>query len=59
MNTKSITLPILAGTILLLAVVYTAASLAQSSYAFSWPHLDRSDGKAPIAVSGNNVYVAW
>jgi hypothetical protein len=59
LNIKSITLPILAGTILLLAVVYTAASLVQSSYGFSWPHLDRSDGKAPIAVSGNNVYVAW
>ena len=26
---------------------------------FSWPHIDRSDGKAPIAVSGNNVYVVW
>jgi hypothetical protein len=32
---------------------------AQSSHGFSWPHLDRSDGKAPIAVSGDNVYVAW
>jgi hypothetical protein len=31
----------------------------QSSHAFSWPYLDRSDGKAPIAVSEDNVYVAW
>jgi len=31
----------------------------QSSYAFSWPCIDRSEGKAPIATSGNNVYVAW
>jgi hypothetical protein len=32
---------------------------AQSSDGFSWPHLDSSDGKAPIAVSANNVYVVW
>ncbi|MGD9534725.1 MAG: sialidase family protein [Candidatus Nitrosocosmicus sp.] len=31
----------------------------QTSFEFSWPCIDRSDGKAPIAVSGNNVYVAW
>ncbi len=27
--------------------------------AFSWPCIDRSEGKAPIATSDNNVYVAW
>ena len=31
----------------------------QSAHAFSWPCIDRSDGKAPIAVSDDNVYVAW
>ena len=31
----------------------------QSAYAFSWPCIDRSDGKAPMAISGNNLYVAW
>lgn len=31
----------------------------QSSHGFSWPHIDRSDGKAPIAVSGDNVYVTF
>jgi hypothetical protein len=31
----------------------------QSSNAFSWSHIDKSEGKAPIAISGNNVYVAW
>ena len=34
-------------------------STLQSAHAFSWPCIDRSDGKAPIAVSDNNVYVAW
>ena len=44
-----------------LTILTSATTLmpVQSSYAFSWPHLDRSDGKAPIATSGNNVYVAW
>ena len=37
----------------------TTAIPLQSSYAFSWPCIDRSEGKAPIATSGNNVYVAW
>jgi hypothetical protein len=31
----------------------------QSALAFSWSHIDKSDGKAPIAVSEDNVYVAW
>jgi hypothetical protein len=39
----------------MLAVMYQT----QSSDGFSWPHIDRTDGKAPIAVSGNNVYVVW
>ena len=44
-----------------LTILTSATTLmpVQSSYAFSWPYLDRSDGKAPIATSGNNVYVAW
>jgi hypothetical protein len=31
----------------------------QSAYAFSWPCIDRTEGKAPMAVSGDNLYVAW
>ena len=31
----------------------------QSSQGYTWPCIDRSEGKAPIAVSGNNAYVAW
>jgi hypothetical protein len=42
--------------IALATVIYQTQS---SSYGFSWPHIDRSDGKAPIAVSGDNVYVTW
>ncbi len=44
-----------------LTILTSATTLmpVQSSYAFSWPCIDRSDGKAPIATSGNNVYVAW
>jgi hypothetical protein len=45
-------------TIITSATATTAIPL-QSSYAFSWPCIDRSEGKAPIATSGNNVYVAW
>ena len=33
--------------------------MRQSAYAFSWPCIDRSEGKAPMAISGNNLYVAW
>ncbi|WP_415311627.1 hypothetical protein [Candidatus Nitrosocosmicus sp. FF01] len=42
-----------------LSAILTSFYQFQSSYGFSWPCIDRSDGKAPIAVSGNNVYVAW
>ena len=41
------------------AMVSTTAILPQSAYGYSWPCIDRSEGKAPIAVSGNNMYVAW
>jgi hypothetical protein len=44
---------------MLIAIVTIIYQTQSSSYGFSWPHIDRSDGKAPIAVSGNNVYVAW
>jgi len=37
----------------------TIVSLPQLVSGFSWPHIDRSDGKAPIAISGKNVYVVW
>lgn len=42
-----------------LSAILTSLYQFQSSFGFSWPCIDRSDGKAPIAVSGNNVYVAW
>jgi hypothetical protein len=46
--------------ILTLFVGTTAmVSVPQLVSGFSWPHIDRSDGKAPIAVSANNVYVVW
>ena len=35
------------------------STLSQSAYAYSWPCIDRSEGKAPMASSGNNLYVAW
>jgi hypothetical protein len=50
---------ILSGFILIGTTVFAAMYQAQSSYGFSWPHIDRSDGKAPIAISGDNVYVTW
>jgi len=37
------------------AIVYQTQSLE----GFSWLHIERIDGKAPIAVSGNNMYVVW
>ncbi len=45
--------------IFLLTALLTIAYQVQTSNGFSWPHIDRSDGKAPIAVSGDNVYVTW
>jgi hypothetical protein len=53
---------LLSGTILslfLLAALLAVAFQLQSSYAYVWPCIDRSEGKAPIAVLDNNVYVAW
>lgn len=43
----------------MLSAILTSIFQFQTSFEFSWPCIDRSDGKAPIAVSGNNVYVAW
>jgi len=48
----------------LLTIITTTSAATiiplQSSYAFSWNLcIDRSEGKAPIAISDNNVYVAW
>jgi len=50
---------ILSGIVLVGAGVFATMYQVQISYGFSWPHIDRSDGKAPIAVSGDNVYVTW
>ena len=40
-------------------MVSATATLPQSAYAFSWPCIDRGDGKAPMAISNDNLYVAW
>jgi hypothetical protein len=43
-----------------LAIVPSVASLTQSVDAFPYTCLDaKSDGKAPMTFSGNNLYVAW
>ena len=52
-------LPTIAALILLVAMVSATATPLQSAFAFSWPCIDRSDGKAPMAVLGDNLYVAW
>jgi hypothetical protein len=59
LNIKRIILPIITTLILLVAMVSATATLRQSAYAYSWPCIDRSEGKAPMAISGNNLYVAW
>ena len=57
MNTKKLILSTIAAVTMVAAIA--TATLSQSVYAYSWPCIDRSEGKAPIAVSGNNMYVAW
>ncbi|ALI35373.1 hypothetical protein NMY3_01168 [Candidatus Nitrosocosmicus oleophilus] len=59
MKYRSQNVIILSALMLIGVAVFATMYQGQSSYGFSWPHLDRSDGKAPIAVSGDNVYVAW
>ncbi len=59
LSTKRIILPIIAALILLVAMVSATATLRQSAYAYTWPCIDRSEGKAPMTISGNNLYVAW
>jgi hypothetical protein len=44
---------------LVIAMISATISLTPSAYAFSWPCLDRTEGKAPMAVLGDNLYVAW
>lgn len=49
-------------TILALAssiAIVSSVNLPQTANAFSWPCLDKTEGKAPMASSGNNLYVAW
>jgi hypothetical protein len=59
MKYRSQNVIILSGLMLIGVAVFAIMYQAQSSHGFSWPHLDKSDGKAPIAASGDNVYVAW
>jgi hypothetical protein len=44
---------------MMLIAAFATVYQTQSTDGFSWPHIDRSNGKAPIAVSGDNVYVTW
>lgn len=46
------------GLVSLLAIV-SSVNLPLSVNAFSWPCLDKTEGKAPMTSSGNNLYVAW
>jgi hypothetical protein len=59
LNTRRIIISSIAALTLFVAMVSATATLRQSAYAFSWPHIDKSDGKAPMAISGNNLYTAW
>jgi hypothetical protein len=59
LNTRRIILSSIVALTLFVAMVSATATLSQSAYAFSWPILDRSDGKAPMAISGNNLYTVW
>ena len=58
MNVKRIAL-LTSAVILSVAMVSTNVVLPQSATAFSWPCIDRTQGKAPMAVLGDNLYVAW
>jgi hypothetical protein len=47
---------------ILTTVMVTVAPIiltTQSAYAFSWPCIDKTEGKAPMATSGDNLYVVW
>ena len=53
-------LPTIAALTLFVAMVSATATPLQSAYAFSGSDcLGRSDGKAPMAVLDDNLYVAW
>jgi hypothetical protein len=58
LNTRRIILSSIAALSLFVAMV-SATALSHSANAFSWPCIDRSEGKAPMAISGNNLYTAW
>ena len=59
MNINRMSLAATTIVILSVAMVSTTAILPQSVYSFSWPCIDRTEGKAPMAISGDNFYVAW
>ncbi len=59
MNLKSIILPTFAALTLLVATVSAITTMPQSANAFSWPCIDKKEGKAPMAFSDDNLYVAW
>jgi hypothetical protein len=59
LNTKRIILSSIAAMTLFVAMVSATVTLSQSANAFSWPCIDRSEGKAPMAISGNNLYTVW
>ena len=53
LNTKRIILPTFAALTLFVGMVSAITTLPQSASAFSWPCIDRSDGKAPMVISDN------
>ena len=59
LNLKSIILPTFAALTLLVSMMSAIVTLPQSASAFHWACIDRSDGKAPMVMSDNNLYVAW
>jgi hypothetical protein len=59
LNLKSIILPTFAALTLLVAMVSAITTMPQSANAFSWPCIDKKEGKAPMAFSDDNLYVAW
>jgi hypothetical protein len=59
LKTRRILLTTIAALPLLIATLSAIATLPQSAYAYVWPCIDRTEGKAPMAISGDNLYVVW
>ena len=60
LNTKRIILPTFAALTLLFAMVSAISTAPQSASAFPYTCLDtKTGGKAPMVISGKNLYVVW